>query len=204
MTRKFVAYVPTYETVTIANDSEPTDVWIGVDCSTKGTALVAIDKHLKPVLASAWGSNDPDPQVRLESLHRWALDLAEDISALGACDKHYSIESPFFRGPRSKDLIRAQGAVMGPLSAEWAEYSPQTLRATIGKYRGSRVGKEKKPGIEALETAGDLLPLIYQAAWDGGPGLPPRQVAIGDLADAAWCAIHDRDTYLKELAKVME
>lgn len=165
-------------------------VFLGFDISSTGAGAALLREDGSVLATWVWQNSDSSESVRLRSLAEWAarvedewwLHLPEGVDVVLVL----SMEAPFVRGPMTRVLMRAQGAVMVQFEGDWSFYSPQTVKATARHTGG-------------LEGSSDKASMITAAArrWPQWLTVPPvgitgRAKAEGDIADALWVAETDR------------
>lgn len=167
-------------------------VFLGFDVSSTGIGAAMLDEAGEILRTWVWQSDDPSESERIWSIGKWAGCLNDILVRSTPGVLALSMEGPFVRGPGSRPLIRAQGAVMSRFRGDWRFYQPQAVKATAARS-GVQIPVELT-GKERMECAARLK-------WDITLGPMAREhfvvhlpKAMGDLADALWVAETDRKT----------
>lgn len=168
-------------------------VFLGFDVSSTGIGAAMLDEAGEILRTWVWQSDDPSESERIWSIGKWSGCLNDTLIRETPGVLALSMEGPFVRGPASRPLIRAQGAVMSRFRGDWRFYQPQAVKATASRS-GVRVPVEL--------TGKDRMVYAAQAHWPvdtwdtviGDSLVLDTTKAMGDLADALWVAEADRKT----------
>ena len=171
-------------------------VFLGFDVSSTGIGAAMLNEAGEILRTWVWQSDDPSESERIWSIGKWAGRLNDSLIREASGVLALSMEGPFVRGPGSRPLIRAQGAVMSRFQGDWRFYQPQAVKATAARS-GVQIPLElegKDRMVYATRKQWTLGPVA--TVWDPvqSPLVPHKAKAMGDLADALWVAETDRKT----------
>lgn len=169
----------------------PELAFLGLDVSSTGVGAAMLNEAGEILQTWVWQSDDPSESERIWSLGKWAGCLNDTVTRRTDGVLALSMEGPFVRGPGSRPLMRAQGAVMSRFRGDWRFYQPQAVKAAAARS-----------GVEIpLELTGkDRMVYAARKYWHVSVGavavedslVLDKTKAMGDLADALWVAEADR------------